>query len=100
MTIGDFVLINAFMIQIFLPLNFLGFVYREIKGSLANIENMFSLLDIKPSILNKNNAINLTIFNQSIYFKDVCFSYNNDRKILHDISFSIQKNTKVAIVGE
>ena len=99
MTIGDFVLINAFMIQIFLPLNFLGFVYREIKGSLANIENMFSLLDIKPSILNKNNAINLTIFNQSIYFKDVCFSYNNDRKILHDISFSIQKNTKVAIVG-
>lgn len=99
MTIGDFVLINAFMIQIFLPLNFLGFVYREIKGSLANIENMFSLLDVKPSVLNNKNANILTNLNDSIRFKNVFFSYNNNRKILHDISFTIKKNTKVAIVG-
>ena len=99
MTIGDFVLINAFMIQIFLPLNFLGFVYREIKGSLANIENMFSLMKIKATIFSKSNAIEFNTFTDSIEFKNIYFSYKNDRPILDDVSFIIKKNQKVAVVG-
>lgn len=57
MTLGDFVLINAFMMQLFMPLNFLGFVYREIRGALANIERMFSLLDKYPKIIDSPNAL-------------------------------------------
>lgn len=99
MTLGDFVLINAFMIQIFLPLNFLGFVYREIKGSLANIESMFSLLKIQPSIYDASTCTQLEQFNQAIEFKDVCFSYDQNRPILNTINFIVPFKHKVAIVG-
>lgn len=99
MTIGDFVLINAFMMQLFIPLNFLGFVYREIKGSMANIENMFALMDLSSSVDDTNNASELRITQGAISFNKVSFHYRPDRPILKDLSFNIQSGEKVAIVG-
>ena len=99
MTLGDFVLINAFIMQIFLPLNFLGFVYREIKGSLANIEHLFSLMSIKPKVVDADNAQSLNLVNGDIDFKDISFSYNKKRKIINNINFSVKAGEKVAIVG-
>jgi ATP-binding cassette subfamily B protein len=100
MTIGDFVLINAFTMQIFMPLNFLGFVYREIRGSIANIENLFNLLDKQPNVPIDENAKDLKIDHGKITFNQVQFSYRPDRTILHDISFDILPGQKVAVVGE
>ena len=100
MTIGDFVLINAFTMQIFMPLNFLGFVYREIRGSLANIENLFNLLDKQPHVPINTSAKDLEIGQGKITFNQVQFSYRPDRIILHDISFDILPGQKVAVVGE
>jgi ATP-binding cassette subfamily B protein len=100
MTIGDFVLINAFTMQIFMPLNFLGFVYREIRGSLANIENLFNLLDKQPNVPIDTGAKDLKIGLGKITFNQVQFSYRPDRIILHDISFDILPGQKVAVVGE
>jgi ATP-binding cassette subfamily B protein len=100
MTIGDFVLINAFTMQIFMPLNFLGFVYREIRGSLANIENLFNLLDKQPNVPIDESAKDLIISQGKITFSQVQFSYRPDRTILHDISFDILPGQKVAVVGE
>jgi ABC-type transport system involved in Fe-S cluster assembly fused permease/ATPase subunit len=100
MTIGDFVLINAFTMQIFMPLNFLGFVYREIRGSLANIENLFNLLDKQPNVPIDESAKDLEISQGKISFHQVQFSYRPDRTILHDISFDILPGQKVAVVGE
>ena len=100
MTIGDFVLINAFTMQIFMPLNFLGFVYREIRGSLANIENLFNLLDKQPNVPINTSAKDLEIGQGKITFNQVQFSYRPDRIILHDISFDILPGQKVAVVGE
>jgi len=100
MTIGDFVLINAFTMQIFMPLNFLGFVYREIRGSLANIENLFNLLDKQPNVPIDASAKDLIISQGKITFNQVQFSYRPDRTILHDISFDILPGQKVAVVGE
>lgn len=100
MTIGDFVLINAFTMQIFMPLNFLGFVYREIRGSLANIENLFDLLAKKPKVVDVSNAPELNIQNGEIEFKNVSFHYRPDRPILNDVSFTVTPGSKVAIVGE
>jgi ABC-type transport system involved in Fe-S cluster assembly fused permease/ATPase subunit len=97
MTIGDFVLINAFMIQLFLPLNFLGFVYREIKGSMANIEKMLQLLEIRPSVDDRPGAA--TLHPGAIVFDQVSFSYRPDRKILRQVSFTIEPGQKVAVVG-
>ncbi|MCX2976779.1 ABCB family ABC transporter ATP-binding protein/permease [Candidatus Marimicrobium litorale] len=99
MTIGDFVLINAFMIQLFLPLNFLGFVYREIKGSMANIERMLGLLEVSTSVVDLPDASELPHESAAIEFKDVCFSYGPDRNILERVNFTINPNEKVAIVG-
>ncbi len=99
MTIGDFVLINAFTMQIFMPLNFLGFVYREIKGSLANIEQMFGLLDKKPSIVDVSSAQSLDVTKGTVQFNDVHFSYHEDRPIIKGISFNIERGQKVAVVG-
>lgn len=99
MTIGDFVLINAFTMQIFMPLNFLGFVYREIKGSLANIEQMFGLLDKKPLIVDVPNAQSLNITKGTVQFNDVHFSYHEERPIIKGISFNIERGQKVAVVG-
>ncbi|GAA0852957.1 ABC transporter ATP-binding protein/permease [Aliiglaciecola litoralis] len=100
MTIGDFVLINAFTMQIFMPLNFLGFVYREIRGSLANIENLFSLLDKAPKVSDKLGSPDLQVSKGNIRFTQVAFHYRPDRPILEDLSFSISPGEKVAVVGE
>ncbi|WP_323847231.1 ABC transporter ATP-binding protein/permease [Microbulbifer magnicolonia] len=99
MTIGDFVLINAFMMQIFIPLNFLGFVYREMKGALANIEKMFSLLTVQPAVQDADDAAALDIREGRIEFDDVHFAYRQNREILRGISFAVEPRQKVAIVG-
>jgi ATP-binding cassette subfamily B protein len=100
MTIGDFVLINAFTMQIFMPLNFLGFVYREIRGSLANIENLFNLLEKTPEIVDKKEAKPLIVQHGKIEFNDVHFGYHTDRAILKGINFTIEPGQKIAVVGE
>lgn len=99
MSLGDFVLINQFMIQLFLPLNFLGFVFREIKGSLANIEKLFELLAIKAKVVDKAGAEELKVSAGAIQFEQVDFRYQEARNILHDVSFSIAPGQKVAVVG-
>ena len=99
MTIGDFVLINAFMMQLFIPLNFLGFVYREIRGATANIENMFSLMSLNTKVLEQPNAPDLKIFGGDVTFKDVCFAYHDDRPLLKRIDLTIKGGQQVAIVG-
>lgn len=99
MTIGDFVLINAFMIQLFVPLNFLGFVYREIKGSMANIEKMLQLLQVQPTVRDPVEAPPLNSESVDIRFNNVSFSYREDREILRGVSFSINAGQKVAVVG-
>ena len=100
MTIGDFVLINAFTMQIFMPLNFLGFVYREIRGSLANIDKLFDLLSQAPAIKDAENASTLVTTNPVITFENVAFAYNEKREILKGISFEVPAGAKVAVVGE
>jgi ABC-type transport system involved in Fe-S cluster assembly fused permease/ATPase subunit len=100
MTLGDFVLINAFTMQIFMPLNFLGFVYREIRGSLANIEQMFSLLAKKPQVEDSANARQLIITKGEISFEQVGFFYQQQRDILRQISFKVTSGQKIAVVGE
>ena len=100
MTIGDFVLVNAFTMQIFMPLNFLGFVYREIRGSLANIQNLFELLERKPMVNDESEAQTLVVNHGSIKFESVDFAYHEKRQILKNISFEVPAGTKVAVVGE
>jgi ATP-binding cassette subfamily B protein len=99
MTLGDFVLVNAFMMQIFLPLNFLGFVYREIKSSMANIEKMFDLLKTDAKVKDQENAKALKVSEGKIEFKDVSFAYDEERPILKNFSFSLEAGEKIAIVG-
>lgn len=99
MTLGDFVLINAFMMQLFLPLNFLGFVYREIRGALANIERMFSLLDKHPMIVDSPQALDFQPTKGELVFENVNFSYD-ERQILRDVSFKVAAGKKVAVVGD
>lgn len=99
LTIGELVMINAYMIQLFLPLNFLGFVYREIRRALTDLENMLGLLNKKPQVTEQPNAQNLILTNGDIAFKNVSFSYNASRPILNDISFKIKAGSKVAVVG-
>ncbi|MBX2847212.1 MAG: ABC transporter ATP-binding protein/permease [Acidiferrobacterales bacterium] len=99
MTIGDFVLINALMMQVFVPLNFLGFVYREMKGSMANIDAMFALLRVRPAIQDIDGAPNIQLDDGEIEFRNVAFSYQEKRQILKDVSFSVAPKQKLAIVG-
>ena len=98
-TLGDFSLISLYMIQLFMPLGFLGFVYREIRGSMANIERLFELLAIRPKIVDAENAQELVISDSRIEFDNVSFSYRPDRPILKGLSFSIEHGQKVAVVG-
>ncbi|MFT5084822.1 MAG: ABC-type transport system involved in Fe-S cluster assembly fused permease/ATPase subunit [Lentisphaeria bacterium] len=98
MTLGDFVLINAFMMQVFMPLNFLGFVYREMKSSMANIERMFGLLNTAPKVID-NNTTELAVHKGLIEFNKVSFGYHPDRRIFNELSFSVQEKQKVAVVG-
>jgi ATP-binding cassette, subfamily B, heavy metal transporter len=99
MTLGDFVLINAFMMQLFMPLNFLGFVYREMKGSLANIERMFALLRREPGIKDAPDAPELRVSRGEIAFRGVSFGYGADRQILDGVSFTLRPRQKLAVVG-
>ena len=99
MSIGDFVLINALMIQVFVPLNFLGFVYREMKGSMANIDAMFELLNVESAVQDKVDAPALTVGDGLIEFDNVSFRYQPERPILQGVSFKVLPKQKVAIVG-
>ncbi len=100
MTLGDLVLVNAFMLQLYMPLHFLGFVYREIKHSLADMERMFSLLDENQEIRDKPDAKILNVQQPSIRFDHVNFSYETNRQILFDISFDIPTGKNIAVVGQ
>ena len=99
MTIGDFVLINALMMQIFIPLNFLGFVYREMKGSMANIDAMFALLRVESSVKDLPSAPTMSVAEGAIEFNAVSFAYHPERPILKGVSFKVAPKQKVAIVG-
>ncbi|MFT5064257.1 MAG: ABC-type transport system involved in Fe-S cluster assembly fused permease/ATPase subunit, partial [Gammaproteobacteria bacterium] len=99
MTLGDLVLINSYIMQLFMPLGFLGFVYREIKSSLANISRMFALLDNKPAVVDIGDAAPLDVSNAEIRFNNVEFSYRPDRPILRGVDFTIKPGQTVAVVG-
>lgn len=99
MTIGDLVLVNAFLIQLYMPLHFLGFVYREIRHSLADMERMFTLLQQPAEVRDPADASELKVTHGHIRFEHVSFSYDNKREILHDVSFEIPPGHKVAVVG-
>ena len=99
MSIGDFIIVNTYLIQLAIPLNFIGFVYWQIKQSLVDMENMFTLLKEKTEIKEKPNSKNLEISKASISFQNVSFNYDERRKIIKNISFEILPNQTVAIVG-
>ncbi|MEQ8479414.1 MAG: ABC transporter ATP-binding protein/permease [Hoeflea sp.] len=98
-TIGDFVFINAMLMQLAVPLNFIGFVYREIRQGLADIEQMFELLDVEPEVKDAPNAASLDVSSGTIRFDDVSFSYDPARPILKGISFEVPAGKTIAIVG-
>jgi ATP-binding cassette subfamily B protein len=98
-TVGDFVLVNAMMIQLYLPLNLMGMVYREIKQALTDIETMFSILAREPEIKDAPAAVPLNVTKGHIRFEDVRFAYEPDRPILKGISFEVQAGRTVAVVG-
>jgi ATP-binding cassette, subfamily B, heavy metal transporter len=98
-TVGDFVMINAMMIQLYQPLNFMGMVYREIKQAMIDIETMFSILARKPEIEDKAGAQPLKVTAGSVRFENVTFSYDPDREILKGLSFAVPAGKTVAIVG-
>ncbi len=98
-TVGDFVFINAMLIQLSVPLNFIGFIYREIRQGLTDIEQMFGLLDVPQEIVDKPGARPLVVGSGKVEFRDVQFSYDPNRKILKGISFEVPAGKTVAIVG-
>jgi ABC-type transport system involved in Fe-S cluster assembly fused permease/ATPase subunit len=98
-TVGDFVLINAMMIQLYVPLNFMGMVYREIKQAIIDIEKMFSVLARDPEIKDVPDAKPLVVTSGNVRFEDVRFSYEADRQILKGLSFEVPAGKTVAIVG-
>jgi len=99
LTLGDLVLVNALMLQLFVPLNTLGIVYRQITYALADMNMLLKLLDKKIEIVDKKNAQDLVVKAGTIKFKNVSFSYNQNRSILKDISLEIPAGKKVAVVG-
>lgn len=99
MTLGDLVLVNAFLLQLYTPLNFLGFIYREIKHSLADMEKMFTLLDEHAEIRDAPDAQPLAAQSADIVFAGVDFAYDSNRPILHEVSFSIPSGKTLAVVG-
>lgn len=99
MTLGSLVMINAYILQLFMPLNFLGMVYREVRKALTDIENMFGILKKQPKIIDQPDALDLVAQGGAISFNSVNFAYHPDRQILKDVSFNVEAGQKVAIVG-
>jgi ABC-type transport system involved in Fe-S cluster assembly fused permease/ATPase subunit len=99
MTIGDLVLVNAFLLQLYQPLHFLGFVYREIRHSLADMEKMFEVLGQPPEVEDKPDAKELEVASGIIKFESVNFGYDQKRQILFDMDFEVPAGHKVAVVG-
>jgi len=99
MTLGDLVLVNALMIQLYIPLNFLGVIYREIKQSMIDMEKMFALLGQNREIADAPGALPLVARGGAVRFEDVRFGYDADREILHGVSFEIPAGKTVAVVG-
>ncbi|KQQ33094.1 metal ABC transporter permease [Duganella sp. Leaf126] len=99
MTLGDLVLVNSFMIQLYIPLNFLGVIYREIKQSLADMEKLFALLDQNREIADARDAQPLVAHGAEVRFNHVDFSYEAKRQILFDVDFTIAPGTTTAVVG-
>jgi ABC-type transport system involved in Fe-S cluster assembly fused permease/ATPase subunit len=99
MTLGDLVLVNAFLLQLFIPLNFLGIVYSQLKHSIADMQLMFEVLERPPEIVDRPGARDLEPGNAGVRFEKVSFAYDPARPILHDVSFSITPGEKVAVVG-
>jgi ABC-type transport system involved in Fe-S cluster assembly fused permease/ATPase subunit len=99
MSLGDFVAINAYMIQLFIPLGVLGFVYREIRRALSDMERMFSLLDTQPKVADQAAATTLATHSAEVRFDAVEFGYGPQRQILHGVSLRIAPGRKLAVVG-
>lgn len=99
MTIGDLVLVNAYLLQLFIPLNFLGTVYREIRNALTDMEKLFNLLDRPPEIRDAPEATPLAIKQGEVRFEGVSFAYDTRRPVLHEVSFTVPPGKKLAVVG-
>jgi ATP-binding cassette subfamily B protein len=99
LTIGDLVLVNAFLLQLFIPLNFLGIVYSQLKHSIADMQLMFDLLERRPEVEDRPDAADLQVGNGEVRFDRVSFGYDPERPILHEVSFTIPAGHKLAVVG-
>jgi ATP-binding cassette subfamily B protein len=99
LTIGDLVLVNAFLLQLFIPLNFLGIVYSQLKHAIADMQLMFDLLAQNPEVQDRPDAVALQVGSGEVRFDRVSFGYDPQRSILHEVSFTIPAGQKVAVVG-